>query len=716
VIDYAATVVRHDDALQLQWANGVEIIVALAGDAVQGIRHVRAHGMELRNPHKLWRPVVMTPDGIDYREFRLAEVAADADGAIRLHTDAVGVQRYLQEEHDEYLCDMLALPSDDAPVIDRFTWEFRPSALELGGHRWAGVAFRYRFSSAARKIARIFDDCTWEIGGQVQGNTLLLQGQINPPVTELRVEKYFTTACNYYGAEMRGILGKPARVSMQRLPRIATLQPFDFLAHARGLLLNYFDPVMEVFTVVQKDAGEDMLHVFDELRTPLSGQVATPAKHILFAPLPAPLALEEVKNVWHRALTFVHDRERARAGIEPSPVVPRVWIPQVAKDAVRVEGRSVRRPEMLDYMADRILPRWAEMGVKEICTHSLWVSDYTVDRKASKDDTGMHGALIVSGICCVRVHEIAPLWGGVEAVARFTRRAHELGMQVQLWWATHLSVRAPIFAERPDFMMIASDGLPNGGGYGHQTTITLNLANPDCLEWEFGKVKAVHEATGIDGFFHDSYGNMSFLPIAYNDPQRRGQQAALEQLVSRMQRLGLKTFAVEGVGPFGVGHFGMDLLPVPGKKHAGHYQCALDWWIGHEDMMFGLNMGIGQRLWQGGDRRTAREFAFRCMAGGGRFGFTQYQGIFEMWEGWLADLQRLHARIAPVGGRRRLLPGDRGVLWEQPGGQLLFTFAPLPQQVPAGATATRITPDGEVAATVADGVLQAQPWSVYRLA
>jgi hypothetical protein len=92
-----------------------------------------------------------------------------------------------------------------------------------------------------------------EIGGQVAGNTLLLQGQVNPPVTELRREHYFTTACNYYGAEMRGVMGRPQRVSFQRLPRVGTLQAFDFMVHARGALLGRFDPLVEVLSVVQKD-------------------------------------------------------------------------------------------------------------------------------------------------------------------------------------------------------------------------------------------------------------------------------------------------------------------------------------------------------------------------------------------------------------------------------------------------------------------------------
>jgi hypothetical protein len=711
-----SSVTREATALTLTWSNGMTVTLALEGECVLGVREVRYGELLLRNPAKLWKPVVITPHGVYYTSFRLREVVEDGE-AIRVITDAVGIHGYVQEEQDEYLVDMLTLPSSDAPLIDHFEWEFTPSHLELDGCTFAGFAFRYRFHSVdGRQIYRIFDDATWEIGGTVAGNTLYLQGQVNPPVTVLKQDEYFTTACNYYGAEMQGILGKPKRVSMQRLPRIGTLQAYDFLGHARGVLFNYFDPVMEAFTIVEKDQGEDLLHVLDELRQPLSSDFVTHPKHILFAPLSAPLAKEEMRNLWYAARTFVYDRERARAGIAPSPVLPRVWIPQVGKDFVRLDGQRVARPDVLDYMAEYVLPEWAEMGVKEICTHSLWVSDYTVDRMKKKNDTGMHGALVVSGICCVRTHEIDPLWGGPEAVARFTSRAHKLGMSVQLWWATHLSQRAPIYAERPDFKLTARDGLPNGGGYGHSSIITLNLANPDCLEWEYERLKAVYEATGVDGFFHDSYGNMTFLPVNYADPARSGQQRAYEELVVRLQTLGLKTLTVEGLGPFGVGHFGMDLLPREVNRRGG-YQCALDWWLGQEDMVTGLNMGIGQRVWPG-QAKAVREFAFRTLAGGGRFGFTQYRGMFEHWDGWLRTHNQIHARIGSLAGRRTLLPGDRGVLWECADGRwLLFAFKAFTFPLPAGASlAWKIEPDGDAGANAPGEALCAKPWTIYSIA
>jgi len=711
----SVSIERTDNGIRITWDSGVEVVFALNGDRILGIRNVRHGGTDLRNPAKLWRPLISTPEGIHYAEFRLTSVREDG-GAVSVEAKAVGFRTGLREQQDEYLGDVLELTPKDGPVTDRFTWEFTPSALDLGDRTFTGFSYAYRFQSSdpERRIYRVFDDATWEIGGRVAGNTLLLQGQVNPPITELTEEDYFTTACNYYGSELQGLLGPPKRLSFQRLPRIGTLQAFDFLSHAKGVLFNYFDPLIDVMSVLQKSSGEDVLHVVDELRRPLSDGLESHPKHILFSPANAPVPREEQRNLWCRAYDFVHERERARHGITASYVLPRVWTPQIPTDEYQLGPGRGPRDRAYHYLADEVLPKWAEMGVKEICVPSLWVSDYTVDRMKCKNDTGMHGELLVSGICCVRVHEIDPLYGGPEAVAAFTERAHSLGMTVQLWWASHLSRRAPIYEERPDFMLLARDGKPNGGGYGHRTIITMDLANPDCFKWELAKLKALHEATGVDGLFHDSYGNMTFLPVSYGDALRQGQQEAYARLVSELQKIGMKTFTVEGLGPWGVGHFGMSLLPTDSGGGRG-YQNALDWWLEHPDMTYRLNMGIGAEVWPGREEE-AEQFGFRCLANGGRFGFTAREDGVEMWDGWVREQNRLYSRIVPLTGKRSLLPDDQGVLWDtEVGGRLLFSFREFDFAAAEGQSVALITPDGEERMDLAELTFRTKPWSVYRM-
>ena len=708
-------IVRSRTALRVVLANDVSLTFSLENGLLLGVREVFAGKTPLRNGKKLWKPLFGTPGGIQYDRLELSGVRAAKDGTVTLSAVAVGSPTGIQEEQDEYLGDIINLSLPDLPVRDRFEWEFKPSSLTLDGHAFTGFSYRFRFiSRQGRKIYRLFDDASWEIGGHVAGNTLLLQGEVNPPATELTKDLFFTTACNYYGAEMTAFMTEPKRVSFQRLPRIGTIQAFDFLAHAKGALLGLFEPVDEVLSVTQKNVGEDFLHIMDELRRPLSDHFESHPKHILFHAPAAAWKREDQRNLWSAAYDYVHEGVRRRYHVKPSPVQPRIWIPQVSQPTFTLDGQTYPREQCLTAYADHRIDTWAAMGVKEICLHSIWFSDYTEDRLTFKDQKGMHGGLTVGSICNVRVHEVSPLWGGTESLAYFIKKAHAAGMQVQLWWASHLSRRAPIFQERPDFMLMARDGLPNGGGFGHQSLITVDLNNKDCFNWMLEKLVTLHKQTGFDGLFHDSYGNMTFLPMHYADPLRRGQQDAYARFVSRLQQAGVKTFTVEGIGPLGAGHFGMNLLPKSGKMAKG-YQCALNWWLGQEDMIYGLNMGISSRPW-GEDAPDSREFAFRCIAAGGRFGFTSYDSSHtELWTGWMRDLNRIHARFAPLMGRRTLLPGGRGMLWKRQKDSLLFAFQPFTHPVKPGRPVALLTPDGEQAVPVEKGALAAQPWSIYRL-
>ncbi len=707
---------RSSTSLQITWPNGVAVTFSLDHGQVLGIRNVLANKIPLRNPGKLWRPLFNTPTGIHYSRFEFAGLRAATDGTVTLSATAIGTAGGIQEEQDEYLGDIINLALPDTPVRDHFEWELKPSALTLDGHDFAGFSYRYRYlGKQGRQIYRLFDDATWEIGGHVAGNTLLLQGEVNPPATELKKDQFFTTACNYYGAEMTAFMTEPKRVSFQRLPRIGTLQAFDFLAHKKGALLGLFTPVEEVLSVLQKAVGEDALHIMDELRRPLSDSFESHPKHILFhAPEPAAWSREDQRNLWARAYDFVHDGVRRRYRVKPSPVQPRIWIPQVSTNTFTLDGQTYPREKNLFAFADRRMDIWADMGVKEICLHSIWHSDYTEDRLTFKDQSGMHGGLAVGSICNVRVHEVAPLWGGTEALAYFVQKAHARGIQVQVWWASHLSRRAPIFKERPDFMLMARDGLPNGGGFGHQSLITVDLNNKDCFAWMLDKLVTLHKQTGFDGLFHDSYGNMTFLPMHYADPLRRGQQDAYARFVHHLQQAGVKTFTVEGIGPLGVGHFGMNLLPKSGKLTKG-YQCALNWWLGQEDMIYGLNMGISANQWTDFEPGP-QEFSFRCLAAGGRFGMTGYDADrTERWTGWMKDLNLIHGQFSPLTGRRTLLPDDRGALWQEKKNTLLFAFRPFTQIVKPGTRVVQIGPAGETEIVVTGGQFLTQPWTVYRL-
>jgi hypothetical protein len=681
----------------------------------KGLGQVRAGGVPLRTNKRAWRPFFATPQGLSYIEFAIVSTTPTPTGGVTLEMAAIGQPTPIAEETDEYLCDIVDLSLPDEPVTDKLWIDIEPSKQTIGGKTLTGFKYRYRFElGEGRKIYRLFDEATWEIGGELQGNTLVFQGQCNPPAPKLTKEGYFTTACNYYGAEMGVIMGPPKRVSFQRLPRVGTLQAFDFLSHPEGILVGLFEPMVEVLSILQTTTGEDYLHIVDEHRFDMTDKGQTIWKHMVF--LHGGLKKHAERNLWSDILDQEHDKIRARYGVVPSPILPRVWIPQVSKEVAEIDGIKFPREHALREMADRWIPRWAAMGVKEICCHSMWVSDYTVDRFKTKADEGMHGALNVGSICNVRVHEIDATWGGPEAVKYFCDKAHAHGIMVQLWFATHLGRRAPIFKERPDFMLMAKDGLPNGGGFGHQTIITVDLNNPEAFKFILDKLVTLHKQTGFDGFFHDSYGNMTFLPIGFNTAHRRGQQDAYGRLVHELQKAGMKTFTAEGIGALAVPHFGMGLLGQHAKR--GNYQYALEWWLQDADMAFRLSYGIGTTVWTGEMAEYSEPFSFDCLAYGGRFGFTQYEKGWESWSGWVLAHNKIGGQIDLRDARREILEDHTGVLWHHKasGKQTFFAIKEMSLKIPAGKTVKQITPEGLVDVTVKNGLLQAPKHTVYAIA
>jgi hypothetical protein len=132
-------------------------------------------------------------------------------------------------------------------------------------------------------------------------------------------------------------------------------------------------------------------------------------------------------------------------------------------------------------------------------------------------------------------------------------------------------------------------------------------------------------------------------------------------------------------------------------------------------MVYGLNMGIKATEWDG-RQEESRRFAFRCMAGGGRFGFVRTEGGMQVFTGWLRDMNRLHARLAPLRGKRTLLPRGRGVMWEHADGtQTLFAFTQFDLPVERNRAVFRVTGDGETPVAPGKGGLTVKPGQVYKM-
>ena len=209
--------------IQLSPQVRLELIQTRSGDLL-GIGNVLIQGTAMRNGSRLILPRLDTPNGILYTRFKLKEVEHAGDGATRVHLDAVGLPWGRGELSDKYNQPLVWLNASHESVSDELVLVLRPVMLGLGGRDWMGFSYSFEYQSSKRQIHRLLTLATWEIGGSIKGNTILSQGQVNPPVFRGGVDKMFTTAC----LDSLEQYGSPQAYSFQLAPRGGLLQAFDF--------------------------------------------------------------------------------------------------------------------------------------------------------------------------------------------------------------------------------------------------------------------------------------------------------------------------------------------------------------------------------------------------------------------------------------------------------------------------------------------------------
>ena len=445
----------------------IELVCRENGEFL-GLGAVTADGVPLRNTT---RPITVrldTPAGVLYPHFFLREVVKQTDGSVAVHLRAQGMYWERGEFADDYDQSLVWLSESNELFEDEVTLILAPATLALGGKEWHGFSYAFYFHSATRQIHRLLVHATWEIGGTITGNTVLAQGQCNMPVYHGAPETLFTTAC----LRTLNAYGSPQANSFQLSPRAGLIQGFDFQHAAQGALLQYWPDYRSVSSLLESPPGSDRLHVVDEYRFPLTNEVTSSAKVVLF--LPGVLAEHEARDLWWAAYQHIYGAIRQTYGIAPTVVLPHAGLPYTTRIhagrlRMTVGGVEVDSTEVPYAIAEYVLPQLAADGITRFFPEVMSESDVTVEGLKCKLDAGMHGDLHCSSVCATRRFLPSEFWGGLKAWKVMADKAHALGIELGAWFAPHFSPRSPIFAEHPEYRMISVTGLPSGGGYGFQT-------------------------------------------------------------------------------------------------------------------------------------------------------------------------------------------------------------------------------------------------------
>lgn len=695
-------------SLELTSGVGIDLVQSDRGEFL-GIGGVRVGGVPLRNDA---RPIALrldTPDGFLYTRLEVREASRVGPG-IHVHLRAVGVPWARGEYADDYDQPLVWLERPAGPVEDDLTLILDPAELALGGRTWTGFSYALRFRSGARQIHRLMTHATWEIGGSLGGNTVLSQGQCNRAVYRGGSDAFFTTAC------LRTLdqYGRLDGNSYQLSPRGGLIQPFDFQYAAAGALFQYWPAFASVSSLVESPPGSDLLHVVDEYRFPLASEVATMPKHVLFAA--GALAEHEARDLWWAAHRHVYGGIQAASGVRPTVVVPEIgqrYSTRIHEGRLRMKvgGVEVEHAEVPYAIAEHVLPRLAAQGIRRFMPEVMSESDVTVLGMQRKLDEDVHGDLHCASVCATHRFFPSAFWGGIKAWKHMADRARALGIEIGCWFAQHLSPRAPIFAEHPEYRMIGPNGMPVGGGYGFQTIIVGDF-NTGLLDWVLADLARWKAEGGLDYVFTDSWSNMGLVQQNYAAGMRTN-LAAMGRFYRELQRIGIGALSLEGVQLFGCSRFGTADLrgDLVGQDRSVAGQNDFGWWVGEEDMAF------GQCLLTAARKRTAQEMEriqFRMMANRAFVSFDNCVGPEHELPAWWTRLNLVYSQALPHMKRRRLLPDRAGVSWEDGRTRTVWTFREVQVRLSGEARIQKLEPEGpQAVATVTPLTLSA--WNVYRI-
>jgi len=656
----------------------------------RGIGAVSVGGIPLRSAGRPFVVRLDTPEGILYPRLEFVDAVAEENGAVRIQLRALGVPWERGEFLDDYVQPLHWIAPSLEPVVDELAILLSPRMLDLGGRMWRGFSYAFSFRGNERSIHRLLVHGTWELGGSITGNTVLHQGQVNPPVYRGAKETLFTTAC------LRTLdqHGRPQGYSFQFGPRGGLHQAFDFQFGPTGALLQFWPEFCAVSSLVESPAGSELLHILDEYRFPLSDGATTAAKWVLFTA--GRLAEHEGRDLWWAAQEMVSGAARKRFGLAETLVQPEIgmrYATRVAQAGLRMSvcGEEVDSREVPYAVAERLLPRLAKQGIKRFFPEVMSESDVTVLGMKRKLDDGMHGDLHCCSVCATHRFLPAEFWGGMKAWRHMAQRARALGLEIGAWFAPHFSPRAPIFAEHPEYRMIDAAGQGSGGGYGFQTLVSADW-NTGIYDWVLADFRRWQEEGGLDYVFTDSFSNLGLLQANYAAAMRTNHEP-LGRFYADLQKLGIRALSFESLSLFGVARFGV-ADPRGGRlaqdrSFAG--QNDFGWWICEEDMAFGVALFPQVR---GRTDEELRQVLFRTMANRGYVCFDNLCGLDHELPDWWVGLNRVYAQALPHMRSRRLLPDRAGVVWEDGEVKTIWAYTELSVTPSAGTTAELLAGSG----------------------
>lgn len=678
------------------------------GKVICGISQVEIDGVCLMDPSFPSVFVLDGSDGWDYRHFVVIGESRNDDGYI-LKTSAIGTDSRRFWIRDQYNNDInhLGRPRTVPDLLVDFV--FRPVSGIFGGHEFTGFSLSLQFSSATANLARMQWIQHWEIGGSIRGNKILHQSQISSPFHEMSEGSSWNNACWKNLEHGYGI----GNLSMQFNSRCSYHQLFDFIYAEQGVMLGYFPDARSIQTLSQKNSGENNFFVFDVADFPVAKESTAPAKTILFSKTAVGMDETAVKNIWFPVNQFMENSYRVQTKIAKSRILPTeldgMW------ETVAVDGKlcfgdkdkHIPAEKYLEKIVDEKIPLLRSQGFRRFWTRPFCVSDTTELMFWNKTMRGrgiMDGDVAFGSCCCVWEYKPSKLFGGGKAARKFYETGHREQIDIGIWVGNHLSTKAPILREHPDWVLKDCNFANPTGGYDSHVLAVVNW-NSGAREWILNDILDWKRLYGLDFIFFDSLGNLGLKTRNFADPELRDNFDGLCSFLSELTANGIEVIC-EGRSFAGSPYFS---ISSSGNMHSDNDpligQNSLSWFLGHEDMLTGIHLFTEKTSFL--SEKEFTDMNFKIIANGGilKMRGCKISRIF--------DFYKIFNNVSDLMRRRELLPDRQGVLWRAENGiQLLFSYKTGIFQLYSQRKVAIVTPDGIGNPEIMDEILT-EVHSVY---
>lgn len=478
------------DGIKIGFSNGLSLFVKKEGDALLGISDVTYRGVPVRSPRECIMPEFATPDGLEADSFLY--INAHEEGGEVLITARpvwrVAHRMEWQEHGGHYRISTKSWTRKHEDEETTLTWVIRPEEESYGGAGYKGFSYGYRYHSKTYRIYQIEDKATWEIGGNVRDNRLLMRNAFHQPMISFDTEEAFSS-----GWDLPGINNPHV---FQHLPLYTQLQGFVFQYNKEYILLSEYDRPSHVRTLLAREEGENALLHFNQHCFDLTAAYDTPMKKVMFA-----------ENAFGEGVSLYNHFLRCREEISQ-----KIWdyygiVYDYPRPSAHVETWKIADTGQFD----KIFEKLDEWHIKRYFLMPFWRSNETDVIPRFSEDRDRFGVL--GNMCCPLDLEIADCYGGKEGVRKIFASAKKRGQEPYMWFGSHFSALSNLGDTIGDLW--ASD--PNGQNARNNYGGVLFAVNQNSKAYQDYLVNTFRELgeMGLRGVFRDSHFNMATDTINY---------------------------------------------------------------------------------------------------------------------------------------------------------------------------------------------------------